>query len=241
MSENTNLCKFLEWDSAFFNFRIGRVTAETVTPSDMEEILEWFKQNEIDCLYFLVSSRDPQSTKLAETANFHLTDIRITFARNLTNYQKSENPSVRRAKPDDIERLKEIAEVNHRDSRFYYDGNFPSEKCDELFSIWIENSFRGFADAIFVTESDSGKPTGYITGSINKQGEGIIGLVGVSSEAQGKGVGKSLISAVLDWFKDNNVNNVSVATQGRNVEAQRFYQKNGFTTKSMKIWYHLWR
>ena len=31
-----------------------------------------------------------------------------------------------------------------------------------------------------------------------------------------------------------------VVTQGRNIRAQRLYQKNGFIIKSSGIWYHKW-
>ena len=31
-----------------------------------------------------------------------------------------------------------------------------------------------------------------------------------------------------------------VVTQGRNIRAQRLYQKNGFIIKSSEIWYHKW-
>jgi ribosomal protein S18 acetylase RimI-like enzyme len=33
---------------------------------------------------------------------------------------------------------------------------------------------------------------------------------------------------------------VSVVTQGRNVAAQRLYQRAGFVTASTQLWYHRW-
>jgi len=31
-----------------------------------------------------------------------------------------------------------------------------------------------------------------------------------------------------------------VVTQGRNLAAQRLYQRNGFVTASLQLWYHRW-
>jgi ribosomal protein S18 acetylase RimI-like enzyme len=42
------------------------------------------------------------------------------------------------------------------------------------------------------------------------------------------------------WFSEEGVEVVSVVTQARNVRAQRLYQRYGFTTRSVKLWFHRW-
>jgi ribosomal protein S18 acetylase RimI-like enzyme len=32
----------------------------------------------------------------------------------------------------------------------------------------------------------------------------------------------------------------TVVTQGRNIASQRLYQKHGFVTQSIQLWYHRW-
>ncbi len=49
-----------------------------------------------------------------------------------------------------------------------------------------------------------------------------------------------LIGAADRWFAERNINQISVVVQGRNVKAQRLYQKNNFLTSSVELWYHLW-
>lgn len=242
MISNHNLCKFLEWDSAFFGYRIGRIIDEFLTPANLEEILTWRRNNQIDCLYFLANLENFETIVLAEQQGFHLTDTRITLEIELTGNQITQNKagiSIRNAEIEDIEQLKGIASVNHRDSRFYYDGNFPFQKCDELFAVWIEKSCKGFANAVLVAKNDR-IIEGYITCSIDKKGNGNIGLVGVNQKSQSKGIGRALITSALDWFGNKNISYITVVTQGRNVKAQRLYQRNGFVTRSFKNWYHLW-
>ena len=70
--------------------------------------------------------------------------------------------------------------------------------------------------------------------------QGQIGLVGVSAEARGRGVGHALVNHALDWFTRNDVEAVAVVTQGGNVAAQRLYQRCGFLTESVQLWYHKW-
>jgi dTDP-4-amino-4,6-dideoxy-D-galactose acyltransferase len=83
-------------------------------------------------------------------------------------------------------------------------------------------------------------PCGYVTLTLAPGGEGRIGLFAVAEAAQGRGVGGLLIGAALDWFVAHGAGTVSVVTQGRNVRAQRIYQKFGMLTRSLELWYHRW-
>src|ERR1035441_5781677 len=51
--------------------------------------------------------------------------------------------------------------------------------------------------------------------------EGQIGLVGVGPEVRGRGIGKNLVLAAIDWFRTQGVHEVTVVTQGNNRAAQR--------------------
>jgi len=44
----------------------------------------------------------------------------------------------------------------------------------------------------------------------------------------------------MNWFADQNASNITVVTQGRNVAAQRLYQRLGFVTRSLELTYHKW-
>lgn len=236
-SDISSLVEFLPWDSDFFEKRIARIIPNTVTTSEMESIFEWTVQQQIDCLYFLADPENHEATRLAENNRFHLTDIRVTLEKRETEL-KCVSGNVRRAQESDLPTLKWIARQSHRDSRFYYDNHFATQQCDKLFEIWIENSYNGFANQTLVAEIEN-NPAGYITCHLDET-EGRIGLLAVHPEHQGKALGSALVNASLVWFASQGVNQVSVVTQGRNIRAQRLYQRCGFITRSIQIWYHWW-
>jgi len=234
--------QLLEWDSDFFGLRIARVTTKQLTTEIMAAVSPACREQQVDCLYFLVSPEDTATIRQAEEQGFHLVDIRVTLERQIAanpGTWQSEAPAVRLANAADIPALRVIAAANHRDSRFYHDGGFSLERCDELYATWIEKSCRGYADAVLVVDRGEGA-VGYLSCHLQDNGTGQIGLVGVSSSCQGQGLGRHLLNESLRWFMAAGTSRIQVVTQGRNLGAQRLYQKTGFLTSSLQLWYHKW-
>ena len=229
-------CEFLPWDTEFFGFRIGRIHGP-VSAEGVKTAVAWCTAEKIKCVYLLVGAEDGESVRTAEENGFHLTDIRITLERTISAPVPMP-VSVRVATEPDINEVSAIARSNHSDTRFYFDPGFPRERCDALYATWAEKSCRGYADAVFVAERQ-GRVAGYISCHDDKT-SGRIGLVGVADWARGGGLGRQLIEGSLHFFAERQLPLVTVVTQGRNVAAQRLYQKNGFVLRSMELWYHRW-
>jgi len=233
-------CIYLEWDSRFFERRIARVNGHRLDQADLSEVLTWCKTNRIDCLYLLADSDDAQTSSLAERNGFLHTDVRLTFERAFRESTPVAPPgdNVRLAQLGDLGALKAIARTGHRDTRFYFDLHFERAKCNLLYETWIENSFNGFAQAVLVAQVN-GTAVGYLTCSLRGV-ESQVGLVGVADKYQGMGLGKQLVVGFLAWSVEQGAQRATVVTQGRNVSAQRLYQRMGFLTASVQLWYHRW-
>jgi dTDP-4-amino-4,6-dideoxy-D-galactose acyltransferase len=237
-------CKVLEWDTAFFGFRVARVRGDVLTEEMVRQIDAWCRQAGVRCLYFLARADDANTTRLAEDDDFRLVDIRMTY-RFTGAVQGTKGPAnrgavVRHACPEDIHSLQSIARESYYYTRFYFDANFPRRLCRLLYETWIKRSCEGYADAVLVAELD-GVSVGYLSCHLGDEPHsGRIGLVGVSSQARGQGVGQALVFSALEWFLKREVQEVLVVTQGRNRAAQRLYQRCGFLTQTVQLWYHKW-
>jgi ribosomal protein S18 acetylase RimI-like enzyme len=239
---NTGLCEYLPWDSDFFSLRIARVVPQSVHTEELKDIFSWCRAQSVDCLYFLVDMANDVTVRLMEDNGFHLVDIRVLLDRSLNSITASSvtvDKDIGLVRPEEIPSLALIAETSYEDSRFYHDGNFSRERCAALYKTWIEKSCRGYADVVLVARIDSA-PMGYISCHLLGSGQGQIGLVGVHREASNRGIGRQLVDASLAWFQKAGVNHVTVVTQSRNWRAQRLYQRCGFMTRSMHLWYHHW-
>ena len=229
--------RYLDWDSAFFGFPIAQMRVGRLDRAVLDRANEWCRAQDIRCLYFIADADDPSTTELAERNGFDLVDVRLTLACQIGS-NRSMPPRVREWCDSDLPALAAIARISHRDTRFYFDRQFPNDRCDDLYETWIRNSCAGFADAVFV--ADAGQPAGYITCHLDPDSEGRIGLVAVGPSFQGQGLGSAMVHAALHWFAIKGVSRVTVVTQGRNTAAQTLYEKCGFRLASRQMYYHRW-
>jgi dTDP-4-amino-4,6-dideoxy-D-galactose acyltransferase len=237
----TSPCTFLNWDTDFFGFRTARVNDQHLTPDSVHEIDLWCQAEAIDCLYFLADPNDSQTVRLAEDHGYRFVDLRLTFERKLGDDEVLPlSNTIRPFTQSDLEPLIQIARGSYTDSRFYFDPCFPRAKCDLFYETWICNSTNGsgFADVTLVAELN-GLTAGFITCKC-RETIGHIGLVGVAEAARGRSLGLALVNNALQWFREQGMTSVQVVTQGRNIIAQRLYQRCGFLTSDLGLWYHKW-
>jgi len=240
----SSICEYLEWDSEFFGYRIARVLGSKISSRQARRIDAWCTDNRIECLYFLAVPTDVETARTATRYGFTLVDVRLTFAMNsLMNTQFaaiSEGVRIRTPREDDMPALQRIARASSTVSRFFFDNRFENDAAERLYDTWITKSCKGYAEHVLVAEL-ADAPVGYITCHVDSaERKGRIGLVGVDEMVRGRSIGTSLTLAALGWFRDQRVESIEVITQGRNIPAQRLYQRCGFRTQNLELWFHKW-
>ncbi len=237
----TSNAEVLPWDSEFFGYSIGRYRGLKVTDRSMQRMLTWMSEEKIDCTYVLLDSRDIAGTRAVERIGGQLMDVRITLGTPVDVGSDTPPSTIRPAVPADVEILRKIAAVSHHDTRFYADEHFPDEQCDDLYAIWIERScLEGFADRVLVIH-DNQLPIGYVTCVMQPDGFGWIGLIAMAESSRGSGKGTTLVTGALSWMSSQGLDHARVITQGRNTGAIRLYERSGFVTEKVELWYHVWR
>ena len=234
--------QILEWDSSFFGRRIARIEASGFATDGGAAAIEWCRRERVECAYLLVDADDQGSCDAALAQSFRLVDLRVTLSKLNSMVPEavlgSPPVKVRAAVLADVDSLKVIARVSHRDTRFYVDGKFDRGRCDELYAVWIEKSCAGGAEQVYVAEV-SGVAAGYIT-CHQDAGTGPIGLIAVAGAFQHRGLGCALGLTACRYFVSLGTERVSVVTSGRNAAALAFYQKLGFSVSSIQLSFHNW-
>ena len=238
----TNLpVEYLNWDSDFFNRRIARVTNGCVSSDEIEGILSWAVEERIDCLYYLANGQETRATNLVEANGFHFVDLRVTFIKDLTKPERPFIPTwhIRRAREEDLSILKEMARNAFQLSRFHVDDHFDEEKADLMYEVWVENDLRTTGHDVWVIDAE-GQLAAYTSISVKKDGKAQIGLVGTQAVWRGKGLALELQRFIGEDLRNEGIEEIEVVTQGRNIPAQNLYQRAGYFTRSIDLWYHKW-
>jgi dTDP-4-amino-4,6-dideoxy-D-galactose acyltransferase len=232
--------EMLNWDSAFFGKRIARLSAAGPSAEVFSRAKLWCEEERVDCLYYLCEGANAGAMQSAQEAGFDAVDVRMTLVRNCAGDQGILPDGIRDWCNSDLPALRSIAAVSHGDTRFYSDGRFDASSCARLYETWITNSCeKGFADVVLVAEKDR-CPVGYVTLKVGGDGTASIGLLAVSAESRGRGIGNALVNAAVSRASARGASAINVVTQGNNLSALRLYQRAGFAVSAVDVWFHYW-
>ncbi len=241
---NTQLVRFLPWDTSHFGHRIGRAKNHCLDAESYQLLRDSCKKAEIDCLYFLADAGDQASILELQRQGFVFVDIRITLEQKVSDSPTPRSDGktiVRSSSAGDLETLTAIARDSFTSTRFFADPYLNNEKASTMYQIWLSKSVTtDYADRVVVAEVNR-KSVGFVTCHLDTVSrEGKIGLVALATSAQGKGLSQIMVRHALEWFRDQGMKSASVVTQGNNIAAQRLYQRCGFVTRSTELWFHKW-
>ena len=131
------------------------------------------------------------------------TDLRSKNKHNKTSIEKLASQYNIKDKTE-VKELTELAIVNECRTITENDSFTNQEKFELLYSKWIDNSInKEFADKIFYIK-ESNEFIGFVTVK-NSDSFSTIGLIAVSENYQGKGIGRKLLSNVEKYCISENI------------------------------------
>lgn len=225
------MIKLLEWDSTFFNRRIGLLDLNNGSPN-FEDLNDWD-------LVYIMSDEDfaLDINKFKKTYS----ETKVIFSKMIieNNAPIDENISIAR-KNDSKKQIYNLALESGKFSRFNLDKNFKRSEFKKLYYKWVDNSFnKEFADAVLVYKFEN-EIIGFVTYKILYD-YATIGLIAILPLYQGKGVGRKLINAVEIELVNRQIGELRIATQFQNKIACEFYTKLGYQIIENKIVNHYWK
>lgn len=222
--------KTLDWDSLHFNTRIGSVQTAHLT-QDQFEFIEKQSDN-YDLVYAFSNSYDVALTKPINTKVYYLahhSELKHIHSNHISEISNNQ-----------FDRIYDLSIVAGQHSRFKLDPLFDPKAYEMLYTKWVEKSFSP-NHIVFGYIKDQ-----TILGMISLKFDSFssvanIELIGVDPDAQGMQVGTKLISACVNYTKQNsNMNYLSVQTQKENSLACKFYNKCGFKEQNSVNIHHIW-
>lgn len=236
----SNGINFLQWDSDFFGFPIGKLEINQPI-SNWHHILDLLDDSQFDLVYcfvpdYLMSAEDfLQKVPFAKWVDGKTTYLKPCIHSN--NFVFNSNIHSARGITYSI---KQIAIQTGVYSRFNTDKNFPEHCCTDLYLEWIKKSIdRSIADEVLVF-LENNEASGLVTIG-QKNGRADIGLVGVDQRSRGKGIANLLVLHAEQYAASKNFKEIQVVTQEQNIAARKLYEKCGFKVESIVNIFHIWK
>lgn len=235
--------KILEWDSGMFGFPVARLLT-TGDRNMWATALETARRSGVRLVYG--QTPDEEMVRAAEKMGGILVSERLTYWRDLPT--QLADLSLRVDLPVNVERWSDDTPTHEllrlgrdagRFSRFRVDSGVSEEVFGRIYEAWVTNSVTGhIAEEVMVTR-DASMLTGLVTVGV-RNGRAEIGLLSVHEEARGRGVGRALVHAALEWAVHRRFGKAQVVTQRANVAACRLYESSGYTIERAEHVLHFW-
>ncbi len=222
----------LQWDTDFFGYEVARAIDFTGTTEEVIEINQYPAK-----LMYVFAEHAMEHLP----ANFFLADEKVVFKQKLQTHLVAplvQTEIIELFEPN--EPLVALAIQSGLYSRFKVDAKFKNQEFERLYTKWIENSFDASKNARVFGYISEEKLLGFVTLGF-KNNIPDIGLIAVDEQARGMGIGSKLLHYLYAFLMHEQQQELTVTTQGKNLPAMAFYQKNFFEVFSTTYIYHVWK
>lgn len=176
--------------------------------------------------------------KLISTKNIYKNNVELLpinnkgFSKEFTLVRKTSGELIN-LDLDFSDMINTIAEKG----RYSKDSLIPKDKALTIYKEWINNSINhDFADEIILVLLKE-KIAGMITLKI-VDSKGSIDLIIVDPSFQRRGIGNVLLFETRKYLMNNDIKEIVVETEGENIGANKFYQRNGFLLHDFRFVFH---
>ncbi|MCK4504495.1 MAG: GNAT family N-acetyltransferase [Candidatus Aegiribacteria sp.] len=242
------MIEYLEWDSDFFCISVGSVRNRITSKSDLDSMLCDMRESNLNLVYVtLPMDRPDLITRILRERGAILADTRAEMAIDLKRYHSSKAVTqstdyiLRTAENEDAASIGELASYCFRGlTRFYRDPRLNDERCDELYRTWAERDIRKRENLSLLCTTD-GRLAGFCTAEITGNEDARIGLIGITPDFRGFGIGQVLLKKTAGMLGDKGCGQLVAVTQLASIGAMRMYERAGFLLREISIVVHLWQ
>ena len=224
----------LEWDSTFFDLKVGIIKVETF---DLTRFLAEYKK--FDVVYIFEKPDSKNNNQIQQFCPNPI-DVKITCKKAINHLQEiNENIHIYQYEENSFKELASLAVQSGLYSRFKLDENFPKNSFERLYLKWIKNEINSSHKLPILVYKEENKMEGFISlSTMNNQAH--ISLFAVDAQHREKGIGKKLLVAAEHYALKNHFQELFVSTQSINQPANSLYKKQGFEENYNVNVYHVW-
>jgi dTDP-4-amino-4,6-dideoxy-D-galactose acyltransferase len=216
-----------EWDSQFFSKKIGDVQWGI-------EKTQLASANSYDLITTRVGSLEHTKIEVLQNHGFVYCDGDVQLTKDI--HSNDSEIDFQMATQEQLPKLLTMLDNMYQISRFKAPW-FATQDRDRFYKEWLTKAVYGTFDDCCLMIAEEDNICGFVTlKEFSNYAQ--IGLIGVGSEYQGKGIGKKLLSVAEQYLKQRNCTTLNVATQTSNIHALNLYTRFGFRLTETNLWFY---
>lgn len=216
-----------EWDSQFFSKKIGDVQWGI-------EKTQLASANSYDLITTRVGSLEHTKIEVLQNHGFVYCDGDVQLTKDI--HSNDSEIDFQMATQEQLPKLLTMLDNMYQISRFKAPW-FATQDRDRFYKEWLTKAVYGTFDDCCLMIAEEDNICGFVTlKEFSNYAQ--IGLIGVGSEYQGKGIGKKLLSVAEQYLKKRNCTTLNVATQTSNIHALNLYTRFGFRLTETNLWFY---
>lgn len=229
------------FNSSVFSLKMCNIhinNSKYISENLLDKIINRSMEKGFEHLSIKVDTTSIDLILLLQKKGFILVDTLVTYLRLPQDNNidiANDYIKINENKVLDLEKLKKMGKDSFSITRFHNDPYLFKDASNEYYSLWIENSVKGYSDNYYVATLN-GIEVGFL--STKKIDEKImIDLNLVSKEYRKKGIYSTLLSRVINEANLEN-KSIIVGTQLNNLNVQSVWNKFGFKIFDSKYVFH---
>jgi len=225
-----------EWLSACIGYPVFRIEAPQDKPQFLEAMERHASRQHTAMYYVRITADQIETVRRFSAAGFYVVDVGVTFGLKI-HPDGPAGPTrptlayeIAEISPEMHEDVLEIAATCFRYSRFHQDPGIPPVTANRIKREWIRSYIEKRRGEALWVASSQGRPIGFLAVLGSYEGGSrirIIDLIGVSIQAQNRGVGRALVQFFMDRYAPES-DYLEVGTQIANIPSLRLYSACGF-------------
>ncbi|MCX4167985.1 GNAT family N-acetyltransferase [Enterococcus casseliflavus] len=237
-----NEIQYLEWDSHFFNKKVGKLILSKENQNQFCE--NDFYRYDLIYIYNYQNDKEVNNFILEKFSNARLQDINVQLKRSSLNINENNSgiiTDIKFIKEESIDLVISLSKGAFRYTRFFNDPLIPNELADIIYEQWLINSFKS-EDSKMLGYYQNNILKGYILYKYENEKSIRIELIAVSKTSQNQGIASKLIDAMFYKVnEDLHHFEFLVGTQLNNIGALNLYISCGFKILDISSVYHWWK
>lgn len=243
-------CAHVPWDSELFGFPFYELNCADIDPDMLGRHLGTGLNalpRHSACL--VLARLPPRRTRIATILARHgfypvetMLDFDLVLARcNTILKHDGKRYNFRRAAPDDLPAIENIAANAFTADRFHMDPNIPADKADQRYARWVTNSFRA-GDQIFVLVANNpAQIVGFIQCRDRANGVVDVCLGAVRRDLQKSGAGVQMYQQLFSDYRARSYRRAITHVSTNNLGGIKLTLGYGFTISNATLCMHWFR